>query len=110
MLTKMVLKNFYSFKERTEIDLKKTSYTICPENVSESKVLKGAVFVGANGSGKTNVIKGIKFLLQWLFGDSEEPNMLRRAVCLFGECEEYTLEYSFDIDYNEIVYKIKIFA
>ena len=108
MLTKMVLQNFYSFKERTEIDFKKTSYTICPENVSESKVLKGAVFVGANGSGKTNVIKGIKFLLQWLFGDSEEPNMLRRAVCLFGECEEYTLEYSFDIDYNEIVYKISV--
>lgn len=108
MLTKMVLENFYSFKERTEIDLKKTSYTICPENVSKSKVLKGAVFVGANGSGKTNVIKGIKFLLEWLFWDSKESNTLRRAVCLFGEHKAYALEYSFDIDSNEIVYKIGV--
>ena len=76
MLTKMVLENFYSFKERTEIDFKKTSYTICPENVSESKVLKGAVFVGANGSGKTNVIKGIKYLLQWLF------KIQKKLICL----------------------------
>ncbi len=108
MLTKMVMENFYSFKERTEIDLKKTSYTICPENVSESKILKGAVFVGANGSGKTNVIKGIKFLLELLFGDTKELNTLRRAVCLFGERKAYALEYSFDIDYNEIVYKISV--
>lgn len=108
MLTKLVMENFYSFKERTEIDLKKTSYTICPENVSESKILKGAVFVGANGSGKTNVIKGIRFLLEWLFGDTKELNTIRQAVCLFGERKAYALEYSFDIDYNEIVYKISV--
>ena len=108
MLTKMVLENFYSFKERTEIDLKKTSYTICPENVSDSKVLKGAVFVGPNASGKTNVIKGIRYLLQWLFGDSEENNMLGSAVCLFGDRRAYNLEYSFDIDLEEIVYKIGV--
>lgn len=104
----MILENFYSFKERTEIDFRKTSYTICPENVSESKVLKGAVFVGANGSGKTNVIKGIKFLLEWLFWDLKESNTLRRAVCLFGERKAYALEYGFDIDSNEIVYKIGV--
>lgn len=108
MLTKMVLENFYSFKERTEIDFKKTSYTICPENVSESKVLKGAVFVGANGSGKTNIIKGIKFLLEWLFGSPKESNALIKAVCLFGERKAYALEYNFDIDSNEIVYKIGV--
>lgn len=108
MLTRMVLENFYSFKERTEIDFRKTSYTICPENVSESKILKGAVFVGANGSGKTNVIKGIKFLLEWLFWDSKESNTLRTAVCLFGGRKAYALEYYFDIDSNEIMYKIDI--
>lgn len=108
MLTKMVLENFYSFKERTEIDLKKKSYTICPENVSESKVLKGAVFVGANGSGKTNIIKGIAYLLEWLFGDSKKSDMLREALCLFGDRQEYSLEYSFDIDSREIVYKISV--
>lgn len=108
MLTRMILENFYSFKERTEIDLKKTSYTICPENVSESKILKGAVFVGANGSGKTNVIKGIRFLLQWLFAVSEEPNMLRNGVCLFGNRKEYRLEYYFEIESKEVVYKIGV--
>lgn len=108
MLTKMVLENFYSFKERTEVDLRKTSYTICPENVSESKILKGAVFFGANASGKTNIIKGIKYLLEWLFLDSEHSNMLREALCLFGDTKQYHLEYHFDIDSNEIIYKIGV--
>ncbi len=108
MLTKMVLENFYSFKERTEIDFRKTSYTICPENVSESKILKGAIFVGANGSGKTNVIKGIKYLLQWLFADTDKTSMYKLAPCLFGKQDEYNLEYYFDIDNNEIIYKIGV--
>ncbi len=108
MLTKLVLENFYSFKERTEIDFKKTSYTICPENVSQSKVLKGTVFVGPNGSGKTNVIRGIRFLLEWLFLDLKEANTLRNAVCLFGEHKTYMLEYCFDIDSNEVEYKISV--
>lgn len=108
MLTKMVLENFYSFKERTEIDFRKTSYTICPENVSESKILKGAVFVGANGSGKTNIIKGIKYLLQWLFGVSEENSMYKSAVCLFGGEKAYNLEYHFEIEDHEIAYIISV--
>lgn len=108
MLTKMVMENFYSFKERTEIDFRKTSYTICPENVSDSKILKGAVFVGANASGKTNIIKGIKYLLQWLFGVSDSERMFSRALCLFGTSKKYKLEYTFEIQGNEIEYKIEI--
>ena len=108
MLTKMVMENFFSFKERTEIDFRKTSYTICPQNVSDSKILKGAVFVGANGSGKTNVIKGIKYLLQWLFGVSDDERMFSRALCLFGTSQRYNLEYTFEIQGNEIEYKIGV--
>ena len=32
--------------------------------------------------------------------------MLGEAACLFGENKEYRLEYSFDIESNEVVYKI----
>ncbi len=108
MLTKMVMDNFYSFKERTEIDFRKTSYTICPQNVSDSKILKGAVFVGANGSGKTNVIKGIKYLLQWLFGVSDNERMFNQALCLFGASQRYNVEYTFEIQGNEIEYRIGV--
>jgi len=47
-------------------------------------------------------------LLEWLFWDSKESNMLTRSVCLFGNRKAYSLEYSFDIDFNEIVYTIRV--
>ena len=56
MLTKITMNNFKSFKNQTTVDLTKTNYTVLPKNVSENGVLKGCMFVGANASGKSNII------------------------------------------------------
>jgi len=66
MLTRIILSNFKSFKNRTEVDFRKTNYTILPQNVADNDVLKGAVFVGANASGKSNLILAIRLLLDFL--------------------------------------------
>ena len=67
MLTKITLDNFKSFKKKTTIDLIKTNYTILPQNVADNGVLKGCIFVGANASGKSTIILGVKLLLDFLF-------------------------------------------
>ena len=59
MLAKMYLTNFLSFKERTEIDLTASKYSILGKtNVYKSEILKGALFIGPNASGKSNALKG----------------------------------------------------
>ena len=77
MLTRIILSNFKSFKNRTEVDFRKTNYTILPQNVADNDVLKGAVFVGANASGKSNLILAIRLLLDFLF---KERSILLRTV------------------------------
>jgi len=55
MLTKMYLTNFLSFSTRTEFDFTSTKYSILSEtNVFKGDVLKGALFIGPNASGKSN--------------------------------------------------------
>lgn len=46
MLAKMYLTNFLSFKERTEIDLTASKYSILGKtNVYKSEILKGALLL-----------------------------------------------------------------
>ena len=52
VLTKIIIKNFKSFKNETIIDFTKTNYTFLSDtNAADNGVLKGAMFVGANASG-----------------------------------------------------------
>ena len=55
----MVLENFKSIKAPTLIDFRKTNYSILPQNISENEILKGAVFVGAIGIGKSTLLEAI---------------------------------------------------
>lgn len=105
MLNKLILENYKSFKNRTIIDLNKTNYTILPQNVSESGILKGAIFVGANGSGKSNVLSSIRLLLGLLFKEKEID--MSMDLCLLSEEKEYSLEYQFNIDGSDIIYEFK---
>lgn len=72
MLLKIILSNFKSFKNKTEIDFTKTNYKFLGDtNVTTSGILKGSMFVGANASGKSNIILSIKLLLDLLFKERE---------------------------------------
>lgn len=106
MLEKIVIENFKSFKEKTEISFEKTNYTILPQNVSESSILKGAIFVGPNASGKSNIILAIKLLLDFLFTDKSLHSSLFK--CLFSENSNYSLSYTFLINGKHIAYSFTI--
>lgn len=104
MLTKLVLENFKSFKNRTEIDFKKTDYTFLSQNVADNGILKGAVFVGPNASGKSNIFSALQYLFSMLF---LEINLDFTAfVSLLSDKTEFSIEYHFLIHDKEIKYII----
>lgn len=104
MLTKLILNNFKSFKNKTEIDLTKTRYKFLEDNVATNDTLKGLMFLGANASGKSNVILALKLLLDLLFRERTINSGL--FPCLFSNREDFSIDYHFIIDQATIKYLI----
>lgn len=105
MLTKMYLTNFLSFLDRTEFDFTASKYTILGEtNVYNNAVLKGALFIGANASGKTNALKGIAFLVNLIKGDGVS---FARHRCRFSKKPFLIVEYEFSFSGRKVFYKIE---
>lgn len=105
MLTKLRIKNFKSFKEEITIDFTKTNYKILSKTNIYENTLKGSMFIGANASGKTNIILVIRKLLELLFAD--QAFNLAQDGCLFSEEGTMILEYSFRISQSDIIYYIE---
>lgn len=102
MLSKIYLKNFLSFKQETIIDVRATNYKMLSDTNVKDDVLKGLLFVGSNASGKTNAITSIHFLLKSLF--SNENIDYNYYFCLFSNTDDMSLEYTFNVESNEIIY------
>lgn len=106
MLTKITLENFRSFKNKVTVDLTKTNYTILPQNVADNGVLKGCIFVGANASGKSTILLGVKLLLDFLF--SERSFNAGLLFCIFGNKSYYSLSYEFLIEKKTVKYYFEV--
>ena len=105
MLLRMRLNNFKSFKNSTEIDLSTTNYKILKDtNVYNNDILKGAIFVGGNATGKTNIILALRVLLDMIFSD--KIINLGNYKCIFSNKFLIELEYEFSIDESTIQYYI----
>ncbi len=106
MLTSLTLKNYTTFINETTFDFKATNYKILEDiNVGSNRVLKGALFVGENASGKTQVLNAIIFLLNMLFKDTE---LDYGQKSLYTKDPNMQLKYSFDVKNNKIDYEITI--
>lgn len=106
MLTKITLDNFKSFKNKTTVDLNKTNYTILPQNVADNGILKGCIFVGANASGKSTIILGVKLLLDFLFSERNLNSGI--FPCMFGDSPRYSLAYEFLIKEKTVKYSFEM--
>ena len=105
MLAKMYLTNFLSFKERTVIDLTASKYSILGKtNVYKSEILKGALFIGPNASGKSNALKGLSFIIKMIKGEGVSFNRYR---CLFSDNPIITIEYEFIFESKKVEYAIE---
>lgn len=107
MLKKLTVKNFKSFKNETVFDFTKTDYKLLEQNVC-GDILKGALFVGGNASGKTNAIQPVMILLGLLFRD-QYINLLP-LQCFFSEERKTRFKYEFVIDGHDIVYSYSFSA
>ncbi len=105
MLTSITLKDYTTFISKTTFDFKATNYKILEDtNVGENRVLKGALFVGENASGKTQVLNAIVLLLDLLLENSEQNYIFRKSLYTPGT--KFSLSYSFCVDGNEIIYDV----
>lgn len=105
MLLKIELENFKSFKNLTTIDFKSTNYkSLQDTNVYNNKILKGAIFVGSNASGKTNTILSLRLLLNLLFSDKSINLDVYKS--LLSEGPVIKLNYEFEIKESNIKYNI----
>lgn len=101
MLKSITINNYKTFIKSSTFDFTASKYTFLEKtNVGSDKVLKGALFVGENASGKTNVLKAILFLIQTFVGIN--------TVDFFDMKSLYTNEKTFSIEYTFVVNGIDV--
>jgi len=96
---------FKSIKTSVEVDLKRTQYQVLEKTNVENGVLKGCMFVGANASGKTNLIEALYLLLNILFSRREID--WEHYICLFSNRGMFENTYNFLVDGKQITYSIR---
>lgn len=107
MLKKITLNNYATFTDETTIDFTSTNYKFLEkENVGVNKILKGALFVGENASGKTKILNGIKFLLDLLFANKEMDFSSEKSF--YTNKKTFKLEYTFVQENETIIYSLEM--
>lgn len=105
MLTSITLKDYTTFIKKTIFDFKATNYKILDDtNVGDNRVLKGALFIGENASGKTQVLNSIILLLNLLLENSEQNYIVKKSMYTTGT--KFSLSYTFNVGGNEIRYDV----
>ncbi len=105
MLESIKLKDYTTFIKETIFDFKATNYKILNETNVKDKILKGALFVGENASGKTQTLKAIVFLLDLVLGNSEITFLDKKS--LYTKGTQFSLEYIFVVDNCKIKYEVE---
>lgn len=105
MLTKVIIENFKSFKNKSEFNLQATKYQSLQDTNLYNNICKGALLVGANATGKSTLIIAIKTLLDLLFKDNF--TIYPFDTCLFNNKTEISFEYHFLIENKNIIYAFK---
>lgn len=107
MLIRFVVKNLFSFDEETELNVFPNKSQRLPHHkikVNDIEALRITAIYGANGSGKSNLIKALS-LLEKMIGDGNIHANLTELTFKLNK-ENYHLPISFGI---EFYYKTKIY-
>ena len=107
MLKSITLDNYTTFFSKTLVDFAATNYKFLEkENVGDGRILKGALFIGENASGKTKIIEAIKFLLDLLFDNNVIDFTMNKSF--YTKNPSYKLEYEFLVSNSLIKYFIEL--
>jgi AAA15 family ATPase/GTPase len=109
MLVQFTVKNFLSFKEESSLNLLATADVKHPlhliPNKKKKSILRTAAVYGANGSGKSNLVKAIAFAKS-LIVDGTRPDQ-RIPVTPFKlneESRKSPSRFEFVINYQDTIY------
>ncbi|MDR0832404.1 MAG: ATP-binding protein [Bacillales bacterium] len=105
MLKQITLTNFLSFRDKTIIDLSVLNKNILKQNYNKN-ILKGLLLVGGNSSGKTNIFRALKLLIDAIYKKVTIP--LKEYLCVFNTKSFYELEYDFLIGSESYNYLIRV--
>ncbi len=103
MLKTVRIRNYRSIRDEVIVDFGATKYSMLRDENVINNVVKGALFVGGNATGKTNFIFSISVLLDLLFTNIQID---MPQFCLFSNENEMLLEYTFVFDEDIIVYSL----
>ncbi len=101
MVRKIKFKNFYSFKDEYEINLlasRKSDYSYY-ESPTGDYITKVGAFIGANASGKTNVMRLFSFLSYFVCAGSKKEDIVDNNIpfrTFFNNKESSLFEFEFE--------------
>lgn len=104
MLKSIELTNYKSFSSTSNISFESKKYDYLEQNTLNG-VLRGTFIIGSNASGKTNLLKAIRFIVDLLYGNDVQEFFMN--TCLFSDEKQSKVKYTFLINNNDIVYQIK---
>lgn len=121
-LIEFTVGNFLSFKDKKTFSMEASNIRELPDNILEAgnyKLLKTAAIYGANSSGKSNLIKALKFMQDTITNSSKlnstdkletSPFLLTKEESFFPSYFEILLSnqkdryrYGFELDNNKII-------
>jgi len=112
MIRKIKFNNFYSFKEDQEISFlthkKKTFDYFSSKNKDSEQITKIAGFVGGNASGKTNIMRLLSFVGDFIVSSARQPLLYVPFKSFFDNKEESKFYIEFESKGNIFYYSFVI--
>jgi|WetSurMetagenome_2_1015567.scaffolds.fasta_scaffold108526_2 uncharacterized protein len=111
MLIRFVVTNFLSFNEESDFNMIAGSFKTHKHHVYSAgkiDVLKAAVFYGANGSGKSNLMKAINFLKETVRTGGIEQSIDDKKFKLNRNNAEKPISFEIEFSIEEKIYSYGI--
>ncbi|EPX4140417.1 AAA family ATPase [Vibrio vulnificus] len=111
MLVYFSVENFKSINERIELNLKTaprlrrlSHHTVAPTSDPSFKVLRNAVIYGANASGKSNIVKAIRYAQNLVTGQRKQRRQLKLEPFKLTNNIRKDTSFCFEFIYNKALF------
>lgn len=104
MLIRFIVSNFLSFDEEVEFNMLSGSFKTQPHHVYQKgnlKLLKAAAIYGANGAGKSNLIKAVSFLQEMVKTGKLNQNINQKKFKLHSQNREKPTTFEIEFVCNK---------